>query len=659
MAIEKMSYVNIVGLTKYMNDAIHKCTESGCFHIEEAFKTVNSDEEELVGKLDVDSNNPYRTALRQLLNMNFGAEYKFHKVTLSGAAHSSDTEITDYVAKISAMTEKNNDKRAELLEVAAGINKTLEMLEHIKSLDLPLHDLYECREICIRFGKLPLESEQKLSFFDDERNVNFEFVSFEKDLNYSWGIVFALREDKEEVDRTLADLYFERAYIPETVIDKPEQEIIKLKDAIAEIISQINVVNTENDKIAEEHFGRLNECFCRLKSAFYDYSLRTKAIIVGDSFYLVGFVPTKQIGKLSKSLEDIASVEIVIRQAEEAEKDFSVPVKLKNDKFSRPFGLFVELYGLPNYHGINPTSFVAWTYTILFGIMFGDVGQGFIIALLGFWFYRKTKVRLLAIMGRIGISSMIFGVVYGSVFGFEEALAPFYHALGFEHRHNLFSPISNMLIPLLGAVGIGVVLILTLICINIVLKLKEKDYVEGLFGNNGVAGLLFYGLIITAAVMTFTGSNWFTLPLWIVLIVLVLMMFFKEPLGHKISGRHDGHEKTSVSDFILVNFFECFDYLLSYATNTLSFVRVGAFVLSHVNMMLVVMILGNVTEGSLPDTVGGWITVVLGNLFVMGMEGAIVGIQVLRLEFYEIFSRFYDGDGKPFTPLNVKYEVAE
>ncbi|MDR0984834.1 MAG: hypothetical protein LBL93_07555 [Ruminococcus sp.] len=659
MAIEKMSYINIVGLNRYIDDAIHKCTESGCFHIEEAVKTVDSDEEELIGRLEIDNNNPYKTALRQLLHMNFGAKYKYHKVDFDETAKSPEAEIIEYVAKISTMTDENNEKRTVLIEKAAGINKTLEMLEHIKSLDLPLRDLYECKGICVRFGKLPLESEQKLAFFDDENNVNFEFVSFEKDSNYSWGIVFALIEDAEDVDKTLLDLYFERVVIPKTVIDKPEQEIAKLKNDIAEINKELDIINTENDKIAEEHFGKLNECFCRLKSAFYDYSLRTKAIVVGDSFYLVGFVPTKQIGKLAKSLEDVASVEIVIKQAEEAEKDFSVPVKLKNGRFSKPFGLFVELYGLPNYHGINPTSFVAFTYTILFGIMFGDVGQGFIIALLGFWFYRKTKVRLLAIMGRVGISSMIFGVIYGSVFGFEEALAPLYHAVGMGDRHNLFSPISNMLIPLVGAVGIGVFLILTLICINIVLRLKEKDYVEGLFGNNGVTGFLFYGLIITAAIMTVMGNNWFTLPLWLVLIVLVLLMFFKEPLGHMVSGKRGRHEGESISDFILVNFFECFDYLLSYATNTLSFVRVGAFVLSHVNMMLVVMILGNVTEGSLPDSVGGWITVILGNLFVMGMEGAIVGIQVLRLEFYEIFSRFYDGDGKPFVPLNVKYEAVE
>ena len=91
-------------------------------------------------------------------------------------------------------------------------------------------------------------------------------------------------------------------------------------------------------------------------------------------------------------------------------------------------------------------------------------------------------------------------------------------------------------------------------------------------------------------------------------------------------------------------FFEIFEILLSYFSNTLSFVRVGAFAVSHAAMMQVVLMLAGATEGG--DI--NWIIVVLGNIFVVGLEGLVVGIQVLRLEFYEIFSHFYKGDGRPF-----------
>ena len=101
-----------------------------------------------------------------------------------------------------------------------------------------------------------------------------------------------------------------------------------------------------------------------------------------------------------------------------------------------------------------------------------------------------------------------------------------------------------------------------------------------------------------------------------------------------------------VGGFIIEGFFELFEVVLSYVTNTLSFLRVGGFVLSHAGMMLVVATLMNMTSGA-----GSILVMILGNLFVMGLEGLIVGIQVLRLEFYEMFSRFFEGDGNIFNPL--------
>jgi V/A-type H+-transporting ATPase subunit I len=117
-----------------------------------------------------------------------------------------------------------------------------------------------------------------------------------------------------------------------------------------------------------------------------------------------------------------------------------------------------------------------------------------------------------------------------------------------------------------------------------------------------------------------------------------------------VSGKK--FEPESIADFIVSNFFEVFEFMLGYATNTLSFVRIGGFVFSHAGMMSVVMLLAHgASKGVSP------IVIVLGNIFVIGMEGLIVAIQVLRLEFYEIFSRFYDADGRAFAPINIDYEA--
>ena len=125
----------------------------------------------------------------------------------------------------------------------------------------------------------------------------------------------------------------------------------------------------------------------------------------------------------------------------------------------------------------------------------------------------------------------------------------------------------------------------------------------------------------------------------------VLLFVFKEPLGNLVEKRHKKMEGGKVMFFVQA-FFELFETMLSYFSNTLSFVRIGAFAVSHAAMMEVVLMLAGAESGNL-----NWIVVVLGNLFVCGMEGLIVGIQVLRLEYYEMFSRFYKGTGRKFEPF--------
>ena len=125
----------------------------------------------------------------------------------------------------------------------------------------------------------------------------------------------------------------------------------------------------------------------------------------------------------------------------------------------------------------------------------------------------------------------------------------------------------------------------------------------------------------------------------------LIIMFLKEPLTNLVNKKPHLIEG-GVGMFITQGLFEMFEVLLSYFSNTLSFVRIGAFAVSHAAMMEVVLMLAGAESGS-PN----WVVVVLGNLFVCGLEGLIVGIQVLRLEYYEIFSRFYAGNGREFQPF--------
>ena len=185
--------------------------------------------------------------------------------------------------------------------------------------------------------------------------------------------------------------------------------------------------------------------------------------------------------------------------------------------------------------------------------------------------------------------------------------------------------------------------------LNIINAVKSKDAGRAVFSQNGLAGLIFYFAAIAAGLSMFLNFGIQIAP-WLIGIsigVPLLMIFVQEPLSLLIEKKKDWMpEKKGM--FIVEKFFELFEILLSFITNTMSFIRVGAFALNHVGMMSVVFLLSDMAQG------GSVVVQVLGNLLVIGLEGLIVGIQVLRLEYYEMFSRFFVGDGKEFQNINQK-----
>ena len=372
---------------------------------------------------------------------------------------------------------------------------------------------------------------------------------------------------------------------------------------------------------------------------------------------VLGHIPRKEEGRFSNAFQDLDKVTVSLKDPNE-EPRLSVPVRLKNLAFVKPFEMFVDMYGLPSYEDLDPTPYVAFTYILLFGIMFGDLGQGLLVSLLGLFLYKKKGMAIGGVMSRIGLSSMVFGFLYGSVFGFEELLIPVHQAIfGRPHLIQVMEgSYTNFL--LLAAVGVGAVVIIVSIGFNILLGLRRKDWERVFFSNNGLAGLVFYLAVLFAAAGTMAlNINVFT-PLYIVpfFVLPLIIMFAKEPLGRLIRGEKELFPE-GVGGFAVESFFEMFEVLLSFVTNTMSFLRVGAFVLVHAGMMVVVFTLAGMVGGV--GSVGGVVVIVVGNIFVAAMEGLIVGIQVLRLEFYEIFSRFFDGEGRPFLPAEVDYSIRE
>lgn len=643
MSIEKMEFLTIVGVMKDLDKSLEKCVKSGCFHMADASKEVSVSEGEFVR---IDDENPYKELLKRIIELDTGESFSFHEIDTDDI---SDMLLEDIDSSFSELESQFKSKNNEIYELSSKIKECKQamlQMKHLKGMNIDLERLLSCTHINVRFGRLPCESYQKMSYYD---NKTFIFMPYDDDGNYKWGFYFAPIDSIKETDSIFKSLYFERIWLPDFITGTPEEEYSKLSKKNEELEKQKNIAIEYRNSMIFEKGELLNKYFCRIKYLYDLFELRRNVTVYNDKFYMAGFVPKKRIQEFKKYFECIDSVSLVIKPAGQGNIE-KTPVKLKNNSFSKPFSMFVEMYGLPSYNGFNPTMLVAVTYTLLFGIMFGDLGQGLIISLVGYFVYRKKGNLLGAILQRVGLSSAFFGLIYGSVFGFEHALDPLYKSIGFNHKP--LEIMDNTMLILLGAIVIGVGIILISIIINIFIGFKHKNYSEALFGNNGIAGLILFSSLLAGVAVMMTGKgNIFTAPYIICLIVIpLLIMFFREPLGCIVLGKKFKLE-SGIGDFFASNFFEVFEFILGYATNTLSFVRIGGFIFSHAGMMSVVMLLSeSVAKGASP------IVIVIGNIFVMGMEGLIVGIQVLRLEFYEVFSRFYDGDGQPFEPVKINYD---
>lgn len=638
-SIERMEYVNISGPAGLLDRTLRAISDSGSFHIEPASKVIAPSEDSYVPHDD----DPYAPALAVLADISSMCGIKYSEVPCDSLKNASLQRMFKTVNSIkSRIAKKSNDMQYASDRLNEN-EQALTQVEHLMGLDVDIRSLMSCTSFDVSFGKLPNDSYEKLSYYEDK---SFVFVLLSKDDEYCWGVYFSPLGCAKETARIFDSLYYERVEIPSFVHGKAEDAVKNIREHIEKYTKRRDDAQKALDELIKENKSVLCEHYTRLTELHELFALRSKAVITGDRFDLVGFVPKRSAEDFRKAFGKLPEVGVMMKPSDKFDA-ISPPIKLRNGRLAEPFGMFVEMYGLPSYDGINPTTLVALTYTLLFGIMFGDLGQGICVCLLGLFLWKKKNMRLGAVMTRLGVSSAIFGTLFGSVFGTEELLVPVYRSMGIDFLP--FRSMENINTVLYGAIGIGVAIIVISMLVNIVVKFRQKDFESSVFSNNGICGLVFFCALIFGVVSAFMGKNVMKgLYVPLLIILPLILMFFREPLGCAVAGKKFRFEN-GIGDFIASNFFECFEFFLGYATNTLSFVRVGGFVLSHAGMMAVVISLTEIYPHASP------VIMVLGNIFVMCLEGLLSGIQVLRLEFYEIFSRFYDGSGRPFVPVKVNF----
>lgn len=636
MAIEKMRLVNLMADKEQLDDVLYEFVHLDNFHPQLASTIAQAVPDAVL----LNQRNPYAESLAMIREAAALMNYELKEQEMD--YHQSSKGVNQQLISLKEEYQKSLKVKETLEQVIAENKDALLQLEHLEGLGFSIDELFMTRYLKVRLGRLPIANVDKLKYYG---NHPFLFRSLHTDHVYSWCMYMTTPAYEGEVDNIFSSLYFERIHLPSFVHGEPGKAMENLRREIEDDEKQLEHVNQVLQQRFNESISKLEEAYSLLMMKNRMFHARKYVVCFGSRILLTGFVPKSEIEQVKQRFMKIKNIEIEDRPAH-SDKRLQVPTRLKNHWLVAPFSFFVEMYGIPSYEDFDPTTLVAITYLLLFGIMFGDFGQGLLLSLLSALLYRKKGWSLAAIGIRIGLSSAFFGLIYGSVFGNETMLNPFYEMLfRWEGKPIEVLDASFTMTLLLTAVGIGIAIICICMIINIILQLRNKNIAEALFSQNGLAGFVFYFAVIIAIAMTMLGYSIFT-PIYIGgLIVLPLgLIFMKEPLERKL--QHGRWFPDGFGAFFTESFFELFEVLLTFIANTMSFLRVGGFVLSHAGMMLVVM-----TLAEMVGVPAAWLVVVLGNLFVMAMEGMIVGIQVLRLEFYEMFSRCFDGKGIEFTSV--------
>ena len=640
MAIERMKMVSIIGKFKTLDATIEAYLDSGCFQPEAASQYVAN----VKGFTNLNEENPYGQYLNKLTAIieNSGL---VPKIVDDAGKTAPLPEIEQAMNRIDERVGALINQREQIKAQIDTCNEQSAALAHFTALDVSIKDTFDSEYVKFRFGRLPNESFDKLKFYKSNPYIVFYPCSNEDD--YTWGMYVAPTQQAAEVDNIFNSLFFERLRIPD-FDGTPKEAVESVKMKKAELVAkqtELNEIIDEFTSLEKEEYFRL---YTQLKRSYEACEIRKYATRYADSFVLVGWIPEGEIEKFEGYMNKVEAIEYSYSDPDE-NTTIAPPIKLKNPKIFKPFEYYVKMFGVPAYDEIDPTPFMAIVYTVLFGIMFPDLGQGIVLAIVGYFMYKLKKMDLGLILIPCGIAGAIGGLFFGSVFGFEDALNPMYHALGFEEKPiEVMHSVNTILV---AAIAIGVALVMVAIMLNIYCCIKRRQFGQALFSENGLCGLLIYasiiGLLLT--VILGLGSAVLSAVIIAVLAVSLILVMFKEPLITRMDKKEKFKPEGSTAEYVMQSFFELFEAVISYITNTVSFLRVGAFVIVHVGMMTVFFTLA----GMMPNAVLYWVMVVFGNVFVLAIEGLLVGVQSLRLMFYEMFSRFYSGEGKPYQPAKI------
>jgi V/A-type H+-transporting ATPase subunit I len=554
--------------------------------------------------------------------------------------------------------------------------KIEDMKRHVKSsgINIPEGMLgSEYSFIETRFGKVPKkELETIKAGMKDWPNV---LQTLGEENSYYIVFVIFMKRDRDKVVEVLQKTGW-------ADMERPGGSPKYTEDLVLEFEDKIRDLNREREELAvkareyiEQKSERLNSMWVQLR--IYELFGEVKSYFKKSARTVIfsGWLPVSKQRTLTQDIQDAAEGNCYLEWYEPEVKtragpdENGVPVLLNNPKLLSPFQMLVTNFGIPEYGTVDPTLFVVLTYLVMFGLMFADVGQGAVLALAGLVGMRVFKEKqetwrnLSKLIIWCGLSSIVSGFLFGSYFGMDLVRPVWFDFHGIISGHaQKQSYIMDLFDVLAISVYFGIAVISTGILFNWINLVKKRRWLELFFEKSGVVGGWFFGGGIYVT-MYLISHKYQAMPDLIPLFLLVglpaVLLFFKAPLYYLKERKiaETGFTVMTLFDFVMHWIVELLEIFSGYLSNTLSFMRVAGLGIAHVSLMIAFSeIAGMVTGVGGPKFISILI-LVFGNVLVIGLEGLTAGVQALRLNYYEFFSKFFSGTGRLFNPVSLKSRV--